>query len=176
MELFVTRHGETQYNIETRICGHADIPLTKKGEEQARELAKEVEKYGIDLIVVSPLIRAKRTADILSEMLNIPIVEDERLKERNYGTIDGTYEGTPGFMEDWIQFGYIYPEGESLLKVVQRVYNFLEDIKDCYNGKKVLVVSHGGICRVINSYFNSLTNEEFFDFFLENCKVLKYEL
>lgn len=86
---------------------------------------------------------------------------DDRLAERDYGVIDGTYEGTPGFMEQWVQFGYQYPEGESLLKVVQRVYNFLDDIKQRYADKKVMVISHGGVCRVINSYFESLDNEDF---------------
>ena len=90
--------------------------------------------------------------------------------------IDGTYEGTPGFMEQWVQFGYQYPEGESLLKVVQRVYNFLDDIKQRYADKKVMVISHGGVCRVINSYFESLDNEDFFKFNLGNCKVLQYDL
>ena len=66
--------------------------------------------------------------------------------------------------------------GESLLKVVQRVYNFLDDIKLRYADKKVMVISHGGVCRVINSYFESLDNEDFFKFNLGNCKVLQYDL
>ena len=79
-------------------------------------------------------------------------------------------------LEQWVQFGYQYPEGESLLKVVQRVYNFLDDIKQRYADKKVMVISHGGVCRVINSYFESLDNEDFFKFNLGNCKVLQYDL
>ena len=75
-----------------------------------------------------------------------------------------------------MQFGHIYPEGESWLKVVQRVYNFLDDIKEKYKDKSVMVISHGGVCRVINSNFNSLSNDKFFEFNLDNCKVLEYEL
>lgn len=178
MKLYVTRHGQTQYNIDVRICGRADVRLTEKGIAQAHELAQvmQEEKLDIDLIISSPLIRAKETADIVGGSIGVPVEVDERLAERDYGTVDGTYEGTPGFMEQWVQFGYQYPKGESLLKVVQRVYNFLDDLKQRYPGKKIMVISHGGVCRVINSYFESLYNEEFFRFNLGNCKVLQYDL
>lgn len=176
MKLYVTRHGQTQYNIETRICGRSNVRLTEKGIQQAQMLAESMAGSDVDIILVSPLIRAKTTADIVAQKLQVPVVVDERLAERDYGAIDGTYEGTPGFMENWVQFGYIYPEGESLLRVVQRVYNFLDDIKVTYKDKTVMVISHGGVCRVINSYFKSLTNEKFFEFNLDNCKVLEYEL
>lgn len=176
MKLFVARHGQTQYNIEVRICGRSNVKLTEKGIEQAHELAEMLRDTKIDVILSSPLVRAKETAQIVSEALGAPVEEDDRLAERDYGVIDGTYEGTPGFMEQWVQFGYRYPEGESWLKVVQRVYNFLEDTKNRYPDKNVMVISHGGVCRVINSYFESLGNEDFFKFNLGNCKVMEYEM
>lgn len=176
MKLYVTRHGETQYNIEVRICGRSNVELTEKGVSQAHELAESLKGEPIDTIIASPLIRAKQTAMIVSDTLGIPVNFDQRLAERNYGLIEGTYEGTPGFMEQWVQFGYVYPEGESLLKVVQRVYNFLDEIKETHQDKNVLVIAHGGVCRVINSYFESLNNEDFFQFNLGNCKLLTYDL
>lgn len=176
MKLYVTRHGQTQYNIEVRICGRSDVRLTDKGINQAYELADRMIGRKVDLIISSPLIRAKATADIVGEKINAPVIVDERLAERDYGAIDGTYEGTPGFMDKWVQFGYVYPEGESLLRVVQRVYNFVDEIKEKYSGKTVMVISHGGVCRVINSYFESLSNEQFFEFNLGNCQMMEYEL
>jgi probable phosphoglycerate mutase len=176
MKLFLTRHGQTQYNVETRICGRSNVQLTDKGISQAHVLAETMVGKGVELIISSPLIRAKTTADIVGEKLHVPVIVDERLAERDYGTIDGTYEGTPGFMDNWVQFGYVYPEGESLLRVIQRVYNFLDDAKEEYKDKCVMVISHGGVCRVINSYFESLSNDKFFEFNLGNCKVLEYEL
>lgn len=176
MKLFVTRHGQTQYNIEVRICGRSNVRLTEKGIAQAHELAEQMQNTKIDVIVSSPLIRARETAQIVADVIGAPVEVDDRLAERDYGVIDGTYEGTPGFMEQWVQFGYQYPEGESWLKVAQRVYNFLEDAKQKYPDKNVMVISHGGVCRVINSYFESLGNEEFFKFNLGNCKVLQYEM
>lgn len=176
MNLYITRHGETQYNIEVRICGRTNVKLTDKGVAQAHELAESLKETPIDIIIASPLIRAKQTAMIVSDTIDVPVIFDQRLAERDYGIVDGTYEGTPGFMEQWVQFGHVYPEGESLLKVVQRVYNFLDEMKETYKDKNVLVIGHGGVCRVINSYFESLDNEEFFKFNLGNCKVLKYTL
>lgn len=176
MKLYVTRHGQTQYNIEVRICGKSDVMLTEKGISQAYELADRMAGKKIDLIISSPLIRAKTTADIVGERIGAAVIVDERLAERDYGAIDGTYEGTPGFMDKWVQFGYVYPEGESLLRVVQRVYNFIDDLKEKYSNKTVMVISHGGVCRVINSYFKSLSNEQFFEFNLGNCKLMEYEL
>lgn len=176
MKLYVTRHGQTQYNIEVRICGRSNVKLTEKGIKQAQKLADDMKDKKIDLIISSPLIRAKATADIVSDKIKAPVIVDDRLVERDYGATDGTYEGTPGFMDKWVQFGHVYPEGESLLRVVQRVYNFLDEIKEKYKDKTVMVISHGGVCRVINSYFSSLSNEEFFEFSLGNCNLLQYKL
>lgn len=176
MRLYVARHGQTQYNLEKRICGRSDVALTSRGILQAEELAQNLIGYSIDLIISSPLQRAKMTAEIIGEKTGAPVIYEDRLAERDYGKTDGTYEGTPGFTHTFQQFGYQYPDGETLLQVVQRVYNLIDEIKYKYENKNILLISHGGVCRVINSYFNSLTNDEFFDFFLENCKVLEYEL
>ena len=91
MRLYVTRHGQTQYNIEVRICGRANVRLTEKGISQAHELAQEMQDTDVDLIISSPLIRAKETADIVGQTIGAPVEVDERLAERDYGVIDGTY-------------------------------------------------------------------------------------
>ena len=176
MKLYLARHGQTQYNLEKRICGRADVELTPRGIAQAEELAGLMIDKSVDIIIASPLKRAKKTAEIVGQKTGATVIFDERLAERDYGLDDGTYEGTPGFQHTFEQFGYQYPEGETLLKVVQRVYNFVDEIKYKYDNKNIMVISHGGVCRVINSYFNSLDNREFFQFALENCKVLEYDL
>lgn len=176
MRLYVARHGQTQYNLEQRICGRADVELTNRGLMQANDLAEQMVNYSVDLIISSPLQRARKTAEIVGQKVGAPVIYEDRLMERDFGLTDGTYEGTPGFTHTFQQFGYQYPEGETLLRVVQRVYNLLDEIKFRYENKNIMIISHGGVCRVINSYFSSLSNEEFFDFFLENCKVLEYEL
>lgn len=176
MKLYVARHGQTQYNLEKRICGRADVALTPRGIQQAHMLASIMVPYSVDLILSSPLKRARDTAEIVGEKIGAEVRFDDRLMERDFGETDGTPEATPGFQHQFEQFGYQYPAGETLLHVVQRVYNLLDEIKFRCQDQNVMIISHGGVCRVINSYFNSLDNREFFDFNLDNCKVLEYTL
>ena len=63
-----------------------------------------------------------------------------------------------------------------MMQVAVRVYAFLEEIKKQYNGKNVLIISHGGVCRIIKTYFDDMTNEEFFQYGLPNCKLEAYRV
>ena len=85
----------------------------------------------------------------------------------------------PGKNED---FRYVkknhaisYPQGEKLFQVVQRVYNFLDEIHQRYQDQTVLVVCHGGIVRIIHSYYHDMSNEELFTWLPENCCFQEYE-
>ncbi len=176
MKLYVTRHGQTQWNQDNLICGVSDIELNENGIQQARQLASSLKEYSIDEIYSSPLIRARTTAEIVSKELQIPIMIDQRLFEQDYGIYEGTLRGTEEFLELKKQFAYTGANNESLLHIAQRVYNFLDDIKEKCRDKNVLVVSHGGICRVINTYFNSMTNEEFLKFNHPNCSLMVFDL
>ncbi len=176
MKLYVARHGQTEYNLEKRICGRADAELTKRGILQAHDLAEIMVQYSVDKIISSPLTRARDTALIVGDRIGATVTFDERLMERDFGDTDGTPEATPGFQHQFEQFGYEYPNGETLLHVVQRIYNLLDEIKYRESDQNIMIISHGGVCRVINSYFNSLSNRDFFDFNLENCKVMEYDL
>ena len=176
MKLYVARHGQTQYNLEKRICGRADVPLTKRGIMQAHELAEIMKPYSVDKIIASPAKRARDTAVIVGRAVGADVIFDDRLFERDFGDTDGTPEATPGFQHQFEQFAYQYPNGESLLRVVQRIYNFLDEVKFKYQDQNIMIISHGGVCRVIHSYFNSEDTREFFDFFLENAKVMEYDI
>ena len=84
---------------------------------------------------------------------------------------------TEGFAENKVNFGVrMGKSGESLLQLSHRVYSVLEDIKAKYSDKTVLVVCHGGICRVIETYFNDMTNEEYSNWFMGNCQIIGYSL
>ena len=84
---------------------------------------------------------------------------------------------TEGFAENKVNFGVrMGRSGESLLQLSHRVYSVLDEIKAKYRDKNVLVVCHGGICRVIETYFNDLTNEEYSNWFMGNCQVIEYSL
>ena len=62
------------------------------------------------------------------------------------------------------------------MQVAYRIYGFIDKIKEEYSEKKILLISHGGVCRIIRTYFTDMTNEEFFHYTLENAKCEKYEL
>ena len=90
---YFTRHRQTVWNVENKICGATDIALTDLGHQQAAELGERILKEGIkiDEILYSPLMRAADTAKHISEVTGIPAREELRLKEQNFGK----YESTP---------------------------------------------------------------------------------
>ena len=176
MRLFAARHGQTQWNAENKICGTTDLPLTEEGWAQARALAEKTVGLGLDLIICSPMLRARQTASAVAERLNIPMIEDVRLTEQNYGIYEGMDRNTPGFLENKRHFAVRYPGGESMMDVAHRVYGLLEDVKREHEGKNVLLVCHGGVLRLVRSYFEPLTNEEYFHYSPGNADIREYEL
>ena len=90
---YFIRHGETVWNVENKICGATDIELTQRGHEQAIETGKRILEQGItaDVILTSPLVRAKETARHISEITGLPMEVEPRLIEQNFGR----YESTP---------------------------------------------------------------------------------
>lgn len=176
MKIYVARHGQTQWNAENRVCGRTDLPLTEKGVEQARELAQKAQTLELDMIISSPMLRARTMSGIVSDICGIPAVVDKRLIEQDYGIFEGVDRKDPGFLNNKRQFAYRYPGGESMMQVAHRVYSLLEDVRREYAGKNVLLVCHGGVCRVIHTYFEDMTNEEYFEYSVDNASVKEYVL
>ena len=176
MRLYVARHGQTAWNAENKICGTTDLPLNELGQAQAKELAEKCGAYDIDLIIASTMLRARQTAAAVAERWNVPVITDVRLVEQNYGIYEGMDRQTPGFLANKRHFAYRYPEGESMMDVCHRIYGLLEDIKRDHDGKNVLLVCHGGVMRLIRSYFEDMTNDEYFYFSEDNANARVYEL
>lgn len=106
---------------------------------------------------------------------NVPLYKEELLIEQNYGIYEGVDRKDPQFLNNKRNFAYRYPGGESMMQVACRIYGFLERIKEKYPEKNILLISHGGVCRIIRTYFTDMTNEEFFHYTLENAKCEEYE-
>lgn len=174
MVIYVTRHGQTSWNLEQKICGRTDIGLTETGLEQARQLALLAEGKGIGMILSSPLKRAMDTAQAPADRLGLKVQTDDRLLEWDYGTYEGTDRNNPAFRQAKEQFACRLPQGESLLEVTARVYGLLDQLKARHLSQNLLMVTHGGICRVIRSYFLNLGNEEFFSYSQQNCQLEVY--
>ncbi|MGN0615610.1 histidine phosphatase family protein [Ruminococcus flavefaciens] len=178
MKIYSTRHGQTSYNKQEIIMGTTDIDLDETGEKQALELADRIADMNcIDIIIASPMKRAQSTARAVAERCGLEIVTDERLREWDYGYYEGKSRFTEGFAENKTEFGVrMGKSGESLMQLAHRVYSALDDIIKNYSGKNVLIVSHGGVCRVIETYFNDMTTEQFSNWFMDNCGLIEYSI
>ena len=177
MKLYVVRHGQTVWNADNRICGQTDIELDETGILQAQALGRDKKLDEVDIIITSPLKRACRTARFIKGDRDIPIITDIRLTEQNYGIYEGMDRGTPGFLENKTNFAYNYPGGgESMLRLGHRIYSLLEDLKEKYPGKTLLLVCHGGVCRMIRTYFQDMTNKEFAAYSPDNCSLAEYDM
>ena len=172
--IYFVRHGETVWNAENKICGATDSPLTELGHKQAVETAEKIKKMAIkaDMILYSPLSRARDTAIHISEITGIPAREEKRLFEQNFGKYESTPRNGKEFHEAKKQFLYRYEGGESMFQIAQRIYNLLDDLKA--DGRDYILVAHNGIARVVQSYFYEMTNEEYASFGIRNCEVREY--
>lgn len=173
--IYFARHGQTVWNVENKICGTTDIELTEKGHEQAELLGRKIleEDIKIDRILYSPLIRAAETARHISEITGIPMECEERLKEQCFGKYEGTPRNGAEFAVAKTYFINSYEGGESMLRLAQRIYNLLDELKN--DERTFLLVAHNGISRVIQSYFYDMTNEEYAEFGVGNCEILRFE-
>lgn len=178
--IYIARHGQSVWNLEGKVQGATDIPLTEKGIQQAHDLAERIatENVHIDEIIHSPLDRATVTARIIAERNSIPLRMDKRLLEQNFGSYEGhEWNKFPGvFHEIKKQFATDYHGGESMLKMAHRVYSLLDELKEetLKTGKTYLLVSHGGVMRMVHTYFFDMTNEEFSSFHAQNCELREY--
>lgn len=181
MEIYVVRHGQTDYNVKHVFQGHADIPLNEIGIEQAKETALKFEGVNVDMILVSPLQRAVQTAKYISEIADVPITIEQRLIERCFGDM----EGHPN-REDWnirmmldYEKNYDIENIEPIQSLFKRIYCFLDEITEKYKDKKVVLVTHGAVSQPIECYFNGMPSvvdyEHLEPLTLKNCEVRKYE-
>ena len=176
MKIYVARHGQTQLNVENRVCGSTDIPLTETGLLQAQQLADNAQGKGIEVIIASDMIRARQTAQAVADRLNLPVYTDHRLREQDFGKYEGTSRADAVYQAEKRKFAHNHYGGESIMKLAQRVYNRMDEIVEKYSGKTVLIVCHGGVCRTIKTYFQDMENEEYCSFSPENAALMEFEV
>lgn len=180
MRLYLTRHGQTEWNVEGRVQGRSDVPLTEEGLRQARELAARLAQTQdgpdhVDLVVSSPLSRARVTAEVVCEALCVPLEVAPELTEQSFGAFEGVSNKDPRFQAAKGAFFERFEGGESFLDVAARVYPYLDRLRAAHAREGVLMVTHNGICRVVQSYFRELSNDEFRTAQLGNCEVRRFE-
>ena len=174
--LYFIRHGQTVWNVENKICGATDIPLTELGHRQAIKTGQQIlrDHIAADIILFSPLIRAADTARHISEITGIPSRMEPRLIEQNFGKWESTPRNSQAFKQAKESFVCSNDGGETHLRVAQRIYNLLDEIKADHE-KTYILVAHNGIARVVQSYFHDMTNTEYASFGVENCALVRYD-
>ena len=141
-ELLLVRHGETDWNAPGRLQGHTDRPLSDYGREQARRLAEELAGEQFDAVYASDLARARETAEIVGERLQLPVVLDADLREKDWGT----WEGLTSAQRLDIEL-----VGESTEQHERRMLAALGRIAAKNPHGRVLVVTHGGSMRRVQT-------------------------
>ena len=176
MKLYISRHGQTPWNVEDLICGRTDVPLTEVGQQQAKLLAESALGKGIDVILCSPLLRARQTAQAVSDAIGVPVRIDERLVEFDFGTFDGKSRFDEDFLWTRAQMPTRFPGGESAFDLAYRIYGLLYEIKNQYADKTVLLVCHNCVSRMIRSFFVNMSTEEYGNYHAPNAQLVEYEL
>ena len=174
--IYFVRHGQTVWNVENKICGATDSPLTELGHAQAIETGNMIKEMGleIDEILYSPLSRARDTALHISEIIGVEAKEEPRLIEQRFGKWEGTPRNGAEFQAAKREFVTRNGGGESMMQMAQRIYNLLDECRAESDEKTYMLVAHNGIARIVNSYFNEMSNEEFASFGIKNCQVVEF--
>lgn len=174
MKVYIVRHGEVPHNA-LKQYNIIDEDLTEVGIKQAEELREEIKEINFDIIISSPLIRAKHTAEIINRNNN-PIIYDDRIKERSCGDLSGKPLTVTNRDEYWnynttIQYG----TSENIRTFFERIYDFLDELKTKeYNS--VLIVAHSGVSKAFSGYFEGIKDGMFLNRGLKNCEIKQYEL
>lgn len=164
MNLICTRHTETDWNKDGFLQGWTDISLNENGWIQAEELAKKLLHFKIDKIISSDLKRSFETAEILSKYLKAPVIKDSRLRECNFGTLEGKKKEEAAKLyphnanseiwhESFIDYNFEPFGGEGRDVVLRRQLSLLDDLKEDENLENVVIVGHGTAINTLLSHF-----------------------
>lgn len=177
MILYFVRHGHMNATTETPVDpknGQIDESLSDEGVKQADVLADELSDVHLDAILSSPLKRASQTAKIINKYHQLPIQINASLRERDTGGyVDGeTWSKLFNFDDNFSVKGF-----EDLREFFERVYGTLDNLKEQYAHRTILIVSHGGVHQALYSYVNKLPLKgETPSSPLHNCESRIYEL
>ena len=183
MKIYTVRHGQTEWNKKGLYQGKTDVPLNEEGKKQAMLVKEKLKDKKIDLIISSPLKRAKETAALFLGERKVPVIEDARIQEISFGVYEGLTCGKDNYSIPDPEFHSFFehperyqtpPGGESLEELGARTKAFMEDImhRPELQDKTVLVSSHGCATRGI---LNSIRSFDMADFWHggvpKNCSV-----
>lgn len=155
---YLLRHGEALHNVRNLNSSWPETfenPLTEVGVQSINEAADQLKNQTIDHIFSSDLLRTKQTAEIVAKALGLPVAYDERLREINFGSLNG--KPWEGVEKEDLDKGV---EGESYADVLERTKLFLEDIEKKYKNSHILIVSHQVNLWLLESFLRGETLEQ----------------
>lgn len=170
MRLYLTRHGQTEWNLERRMQGWLDSPLTQSGIRNAELLRKRLKDTPLDAIYSSPAGRARSTADIVKGSRKLEIIEEPNLREMGFGCWEGQkhddiWELYPEVHDDCWKRPHLYQpiDGESYQQVQDRTVGAVKRIISNPAYGSVLVVTHAAALKTIMAYFEGRSFERLWD-------------
>ncbi len=186
-QLVLIRHGQSIWNLQNRFTGWVDVPLSEKGENEARKAGELLAGFTFDVAYTSALRRAQHTLDLIQTTRgwSLPVIQDQALNERMYGDLQGLdKDETRAIHGDeqvhiWRRsFDIAPPNGESLKDTAARTLPFFDRciMGDIRKGRNVLVVAHGNSNRSIVMQLDKLSGEEVMGVELATGVPLVYEL
>ena len=176
--IYITRHGETEWNAEGRIQGHTDVPLSERGRAQAGMLAERLASVRIDAAYSSDLARAAQTARAAVGGRELPITFTPELREYNKGVFEGLTEAEyrdkyPELYEPSLanDLDFAPPGGETIRDTSSRLAGIVQRVKDAHMDEAILLVGHGGSLRAGIVSLLDLPLEANWKFAMHNCSL-----
>ena len=187
-QVVLIRHGESQWNLENRFTGWVDVPLSPKGEQEAREAGEKLRAFRFDHAFTSVLTRAIKTLEIVLDVIGqseLPVEQHQALNERMYGDLQGLNkaETAEQYGEAQVKlwrrsYDVRPPGGESLHDTAERVLPYYQDRiwPRLAKGETLLVAAHGNSLRALVMHLDQLSREEVLELNIPTGAPLLYEL
>ena len=179
-EIILIRHGETEWNSQKRMQGHSNSDLSSVGQAQIQALGQWMKNVPFDLIYSSDSLRAKQTAEAITQFSGHELQFDQRLREKNLGVFEGltseeARERHPEVFRLFKTAGskYVIDEGESTQQLQERALEIVNEIRIKHPEERVLLVTHGGFIRVVMKHSLGLSLETPTRFLIRNTGVFR---
>ncbi|NNM42828.1 MAG: histidine phosphatase family protein [Chlamydiae bacterium] len=167
-KIYLIRHGETLWTLAGRHTGLTDIPLTENGKKQAAKLKSALQSIPFDLVLTSPLQRARETSNLVGLTKQAEVYDD--LREWNYGKYEGlTSEEIAKIDPKWSLFSQGAPSGESLHDILQRADRIIEKVLEASGN--VAIFSSGHISRALIARWLHLPVQEGRFFYISPASI-----
>lgn len=174
MKVYIVRHGEVSSNVE-KVYNRVDDNLNENGINQAKNLREKMKAIDYDIIISSPLVRARETSEIIN-IHDKDIIYDERLSERDAGSFKGKSLDLTDRYEYWnYNTNLVQGDEENIRDFFKRVWSFLDELK-CKDYESVVISCHSGVSKAIRGYFEGIDDGDFLNKGLKNGEIKMYEL